>query len=339
MQDINCFNPQRHVQTSTNNFKNLKSKASDAVIPARYKITSTKNYENPSTTQSFPEFFPEVEYPESVVESSKPFYISTSPFPNDVKSTFNSLVAKEKSKAKTVTDYSLTQNEKSKEKIPVPSQTVAEKEITATKGNEINTNDKDTNETLVEDIKKVDIEDDTVNDEIPHSDNDVDRLFTNWTSVEQSDESKETDYVVRLLNDLTGVMKNLASVESKIIEAEDKAMKNLTGAETLECDEGGYNSMEAFESESDIFGVTPDMTLNNNDSIIELNGNSDFIDEHPEPIWNPLFEDSDTNDTLTSFDSLFNDYIMNATSVEDMQSDFCSIGTVANETDISCTKS
>lgn len=306
-QNINCYNPNRHVTQITSSSSN--SKTTDPVIPARYKITSKTNYGDLSTTQSFPaEYFPQVEYPESVTDSSKPFYISSSPFPNDVKTTFNSLVAKGKSKVKTAPDYSWTQNGKSKEKEQPSPQKVGMNEITDTKGNEINDTDKETIETLHDDISPLKVAEDIQNVEIP-----------NLTLMEQSAECKDSDYIVDLINDM------------------DEIIKNLTSTETQECNEGNNNTVHSFEIEcSKEFKFGSDMTPNNNDAIIELNGNSFREEEHPGGIKNPLLQDSDTNDELTSLTSLLNEYIRNATSVEDTQSEFCSIGLVANESNTFC---
>lgn len=273
LQGIYCYNPKRHITqaSSTSSFKNLKSKSPDPVIPARYKITSTKNYQDPTITKSFPaEFFPEVEYPESIVDSSKPFYISSSPFSNDVKSTFNSLVAKCNGKAST--DYCWTQNEKSKDKLPATSQKIGVNEITDTKGNEINGSEKSTNETLCEDITLLDVKDDTTVDVIPYSNNDIGKIFSNSTSKEQFAECEDKDYVVEFINDL------------------EEIMENLTNTETPECNEDDNNAVHTFESEcSNEFKLSSDMTPNNNDTIIKMNGDSLPEVEQPERIRNPLF--------------------------------------------------
>ncbi|PZC87241.1 hypothetical protein B5X24_HaOG201477 [Helicoverpa armigera] len=319
LKNISCYNPKRHTQISSNNLNNSKSKTSNHVVPARYKITNKANYEDP-TAESFPsEFFPEVEYPESIVDSSKPFYLSASPFPKEVKSTFNALAA-QRNKAKSTTDYSWIHNDKSKEKISPPELKVGVNEVTDTKGNEINSNDKSTNETLAEDIAILVIEDDIANYRTPYSDNDMDRLFINWTS-NQSSECPELDYVVGFIDDL------------------DKFMRNLTALETAEPDESKNSTLHAVESErtDEIQSVKFSATTNYNESGTELNGHSFLTGEQPERIRDSLFKSA--NDPLTNYTPLLNENIRNTSSVEDMQNDFCSVGTTANETFTSCAKS
>uniref|UniRef100_A0A2A4JU17 Uncharacterized protein n=1 Tax=Heliothis virescens TaxID=7102 RepID=A0A2A4JU17_HELVI len=252
LKNINCYNPKRHT-LSPKNLNNSKTNTSNPVIPARYKITSKANYEDPTVQNFQSEYFPEVEYPESIVDSSKPFYISASPFPREVKSTFNTLAAQRNSKVNPITDYSWIHNDKSKENIPPPEQKVGVNEVTDTKGNEINSDDKSTNETLAEDIAILDIEDETANYTIPYIDNDMDRLFINWTLSDQSSECPELDYVVGFIDDL------------------DKFMRNLTGSETA--NEGDNSTLHAVESErpDEIQSVELAPT-NYNESGTELNG-------------------------------------------------------------------
>ncbi|KAH9638961.1 hypothetical protein HF086_005042 [Spodoptera exigua] len=293
LQNINCY---KSTQNPTNNIKHLSSKP-DQVVPARYKVTSKTNYDNP--TQGFPsEYFPEVEYPESIADSSKPFYMNTSPFSDDVKSSFNSLIA-QSNKPKP---------DKSQEKLSPLTHKV--KVTDDAKGNEINTNNTRTNET-VQDVAILDLENDTVELGVLYSDNTTDNLSkTNQSNVD----CEEWGLVAELLKDIDDFMMNITIIEQEI--------------------QDGNNT--TFESEADESAlISP-----NNETIVEFDGNS-FNSEGHDQIRTPLFEGLIANDTASNMTSLFNENITDTSTAtaESMQSDFCNIGTNANETNTSCTSS
>ncbi|XP_022825292.1 uncharacterized protein LOC111355554 [Spodoptera litura] len=279
LQNIYCY---KTTQNPTSNFKHLSSKPSDQVIPARYKVTSKTNYDNP--TQGFPsEYFPEVEYPESIADSSKPFYMNTSPFSDDVKSSFNSLIAQ----------GNRPKPDKSQEKLTLLTQKV--KEATDTKGNEINSNETSTNET-VQDNTILDLDNDTVELEVPYFDNSTENMFRNGSKTNQSMvDIEEWGLVAELLKDLDEFMKNIT-----IIEEEFQDVNNTT--------------VESDTDESEL--ISP-----NNETIVEFDGNS-FHSEGHDQIRMPLFEGlDDTNDTAANITSLFNENNIDTSTAEDMQSD------------------
>ncbi|KAF9815007.1 hypothetical protein SFRURICE_010565 [Spodoptera frugiperda] len=247
--------------------------------PTRYKVTSKPNA-NP--TQGFPsEYFPEVEYPESIADSSKPFYMSSSPFSDDVKSSFNSLIAQ----------GNKPKPEKSQEKLSLFSQKA--KEVTDTKGNEINSNNTSTNET-VQDDTILDLENDTVELEAPSFDNSTENLFTNGSKTNQSIEDiEEWGLVAELLKDLDEFVKNITIIEE-------------------EFQDGDNTTVESETDESEF--ISP-----NNETIVEFDGNS-FHSEGHDQIRTPLFEGlNDTNDTAANITSLLNENTTDSSTVEDMQ--------------------
>ncbi|KAF9407931.1 hypothetical protein HW555_012225 [Spodoptera exigua] len=282
LQNINCY---KSTQNPTNNIKHLSSKP-DQVVPARYKVTSKTNYDNP--TQGFPsEYFPEVEYPESIADSSKPFYMNTSPFSDDVKSSFNSLIA-QSNKPKP---------DKSQEKLSPLTHKV--KVTDDAKGNEINTNNTRTNETSNWGFSILIIQ----------------RITCHGSKTNQSNvDCEEWGLVAELLKDIDEFMTNITIIEQEI--------------------QDGNNT--TFESEADESAlISP-----NNETIVEFDGNS-FNSEGHDQIRTPLFEGLNANDTAANMTSLFNENITDTSTAiaENMQSDFCNIGTNANETNTSCTSS
>lgn len=321
LQNISCYNPKRH--SGSSNLKHLKGKSSEPVIPARYKVSIKTNCD-PVVNQHLPnDYFPEVEYPSNIVESSKPFYLSPSPFPDDVKSSFQSLISERNGKAKSKIDYSWTHlenhNEKVKAKLPNLSQKVGENEVTVKTENEIDSSDRGINESFYkEPAATLNLKDDPAQYEIQYLD-DMDKPFTNWSSAEQSTEYQEMEYVIGFINDMDEFLQNLTSTE----------LPRLTEGSTV------------FESEcSNEFTSTSDVTPNNNDSIIAFNGNSFPTEEQPELKRSLLFEESGTADAEASsiVISLLNEMITDTSFIDDMQSDYCSIGNFANETNHSCTE-
>nr|XP_021209009.1 uncharacterized protein LOC101739437 isoform X1 [Bombyx mori] len=98
---VYTYKPQKQ-SLSSQTGKNSASKNIATVTPARYKKSCKRRHGSHSTFANNMPDFPEVEYPTDMSDSSRPFYFNEgsilSPFPNDVKASFQNIMSQSKPK-------------------------------------------------------------------------------------------------------------------------------------------------------------------------------------------------------------------------------------------------